>query len=205
MKGLSPPQIPLVNEYFDVMVTLAANPGNFTVQPYKDTEQLHEMMRDMQMQYNEQRYPHPAVDNVKEGRLYAALHHDGLWYRVCVSNVINDNMVSVYFCDYGDVSVMSLEMLQALTDQFKELPYQAIKAKLAGIRPKHSDWSVEDCLIFQELVVNREFVSIVMEKGPDILNPTSMTVGLRLIDTSQEEDVWIDELLVNQERAVKIT
>jgi tudor domain-containing protein 1/4/6/7 len=41
-------------------------------------------------------------------------------------------MVSVYFCDYGDVSVMSLEKLQPLTDQFKELPYQAIKAKLAG-------------------------------------------------------------------------
>jgi tudor domain-containing protein 1/4/6/7 len=52
--------------------------------------------------------------------------------RVCVSNVINDNMVSVYFCDYGDVSVMPLEKLQPLTDQFKELPYQAIKAKLAG-------------------------------------------------------------------------
>jgi tudor domain-containing protein 1/4/6/7 len=41
-------------------------------------------------------------------------------------------MVSVYFCDYGDVSIMPLEVLQPLADQFKELPYQAIKAKLAG-------------------------------------------------------------------------
>jgi tudor domain-containing protein 1/4/6/7 len=41
-------------------------------------------------------------------------------------------MVSVYFCDYGDVSVLPLDKLQPLTDQFKELPYQAIKAKLAG-------------------------------------------------------------------------
>lgn len=53
-------------------------------------------------------------------------------YSVCVSNVINDNMVSVYFCDYGDVSVLPLDKLQPLIDQFKELPYQAIKAKLAG-------------------------------------------------------------------------
>ena len=45
---------------------------------------------------------------------------------------MNDNMVSVYFCDYGDVSVLPLEKLQPLTDQFKELPYQGIKAKLAG-------------------------------------------------------------------------
>jgi len=56
-------------------------------------------------------------------------------YSVCVSNVINDNMVSVYFCDYGDVSVLPLEKLQPLIDQFKELPYQAIKAKLAGECP----------------------------------------------------------------------
>ena len=53
-------------------------------------------------------------------------------YSVCVSNVINDNMVSVYFCDYGDVSVLPLDKLQPLIDQFKGLPYQAIKAKLAG-------------------------------------------------------------------------
>jgi tudor domain-containing protein 1/4/6/7 len=49
-----------------------------------------------------------------------------------VTNVISENVVSVYFCDYGDVSVLPLDKLQPLTDQFKELPYQAIKAKLAG-------------------------------------------------------------------------
>jgi hypothetical protein len=59
--------------------------------------------------------------------------------------------------------------------------------------------------MFQELVVEREFVSIVKETGPDLLNPTSMIVGLKLIDTSKEEDVCIDELLVSQERAVETT
>jgi hypothetical protein len=51
------------------------------VQPFKDSEQLHQMMRDMQVQYNQQRYEHPSVDKIKEGRLYAVLHHDGHWYR----------------------------------------------------------------------------------------------------------------------------
>jgi len=131
-KSLCPPQIPAVGDYFDVHVTMAANPGNFTVQPYKDLLRLEEMMESMQAEYKQQKYPHPPLDSVKEGELYAALHHDGNWYRVCVSNVINDNMVSVYFCDYGDVSVLPLDKLQPLIDQFKELPYQAIKAKLAG-------------------------------------------------------------------------
>jgi len=30
-KSLCPPQIPAVGDYFDVHVTMAANPGNFTV------------------------------------------------------------------------------------------------------------------------------------------------------------------------------
>jgi tudor domain-containing protein 1/4/6/7 len=59
--------------------------------------------------------------------------------------------------------------------------------------------------MFQELVVEREFVSVVMETGPDLLNPTSLIIGLRLIDTSKSEDVYIDELLVSQGRAVQIT
>jgi hypothetical protein len=59
--------------------------------------------------------------------------------------------------------------------------------------------------MFQELVVEREFVSIIMEMGPDLLNPTSLIIGLRLIDTSKNQDVYIDELLVSQGRAVQIT
>lgn len=65
-----------------------------------------------------------------------------------------------------------------------------------------NDWSVEDCLMFQELVVEREFVSVIMETSPDLLNPTDMVIGLKLIDTSGEDDVYIDELLISQEIAV---
>jgi hypothetical protein len=49
-------------------------------------DRLEEMMKDMQTQYKQLRYPHPTVDNIKEGRLYAALHHDGLWYRYVVTS-----------------------------------------------------------------------------------------------------------------------
>jgi hypothetical protein len=56
--------------------------------------------------------------------------------------------------------------------------------------------------MFQELVVEREFVSVIMETSPDLLNPTDMVIGLKLIDTSGEDDVYIDELLISQEIAV---
>ena len=56
--------------------------------------------------------------------------------------------------------------------------------------------------MFQELVVERDFVSIVVEKGPDLLNPASVILGLRLVDTSGVEDIYVGELLVSQDRAV---
>jgi tudor domain-containing protein 1/4/6/7 len=76
---------------------------------------------------------------------------------------------------------------------------------LSGVQPKHSDWSVEDCLMFQERVVDHQFVSVIMETGPDLLNPSDVVIGLKLIDTSGEKDEYIDELLVSQERAVMTT
>jgi hypothetical protein len=42
---------------------------------------LEEMMANMQTEYKQQKYPHPPLDSVKEGELYAALHNDGNWYR----------------------------------------------------------------------------------------------------------------------------
>jgi hypothetical protein len=74
---------------------------------------------------------------------------------------------------------------------------------LTGIRPKHSDWCVEDCVRFQELVCNHQFVSRVEETGPDLINPSDTVLGLRLIDTSNDQyDVDIGELLVKEQRAM---
>ncbi|KAF4518847.1 hypothetical protein B566_EDAN006698 [Ephemera danica] len=74
---------------------------------------------------------------------------------------------------------------------------------LKGIRPKYSDWSVEDCMRFQKLVCNHQFVSIVEETGPDLINPSDTVLGLRLIDTSNDQfDVDISELLVKESRAM---
>lgn len=41
-------------------------------------------MVDMQIQYMQQKYSHPMPDSIHEGGLYAALHHDGYWYRYVV-------------------------------------------------------------------------------------------------------------------------
>ncbi|XP_076172297.1 tudor domain-containing protein 7 tapas isoform X2 [Ptiloglossa arizonensis] len=201
VKSLKPPKISGIGEYFDVHVTMAAHPGNFTVQPFRDKLSLEIMMIQLQEACQSFKGSAPTSDTVREGKLYAAKHIDGHWYRVCISSIIKENMVSVYFCDFGDVSVLPLDKLQPLKSQFLELPYQAIKARLAGIQPINVDWSVEDSLRFQELVVEKNFVSIVVESQPDGLSPADTILGLKLIDVNTTEDIYIDRLLVEEGRA----
>lgn len=49
-----------------------------------------------------------------------------------VTNIISENEVSIYFCDFGDVTIVSRSSLQPLKSDFMKLPYQAVKAKLIG-------------------------------------------------------------------------
>ncbi|XP_078039259.1 tudor domain-containing protein 7A-like [Augochlora pura] len=202
VRSLKPPKISALGEYFDVHVTMAAHPGNFTVQPFEDKKSLENMMIELQEACRMYKGPIPTSETVRQGKLYAAEHIDGHWYRVCISSIIKEKMVSVYFCDFGDVSVLPLHKLQPLKSQFLELPYQAIKARLAGIRPINVDWSVEDSLRFQELVVEKNFVSVVVESKADGLSPADTVLGLKLINVSTDKDIHIDQLLVNEGRAV---
>ncbi|XP_049858624.1 tudor domain-containing protein 7-like isoform X1 [Schistocerca gregaria] len=202
--GIPPPLIPKVNTVFDIHVTMASNPSNFMVQAYENLAALDEMMDKLQERYNEIGGG-SVPQSIVEGEFYAVLHSDQLWYRGKVISVMSDSVISVYFCDYGDVSVLSREKFRLLADEFKTLPHQAIKAKLCAVKPIHGDWSVEDCLLFQSLVVEKQFPSLVLDTGPDIVNPHDTVLGLKLIDTSGEKDFCIDDLLVNQNRAVLVS
>lgn len=42
------------------------------------------------------------------------------------------------------------------------------------------------------------------EKGPDVLNPNVTVLGLQLIDTNTDEDIFISQVLIQEKRAVLI-
>ncbi|XP_036140516.1 tudor domain-containing protein 7 isoform X2 [Monomorium pharaonis] len=196
---LNPPVISDIGQYFDVHVALVAHPGHFIVQPLNDADELKAMMIDLQDCYETN--DNPPLEYVSEGKLYAGKLQNE-WYRVYVTNIINDNDVSVYFCDYGDVTIISRTNLQPLKSKFLKLPYQAVKAKLVGIEPINVDWTVTDCVKFKELVLEKNFVSVIIESMFDDLSPVNGTMlGLRLIDVSTDKDIYIDKLLVDERRA----
>ncbi|XP_029161263.1 tudor domain-containing protein 7 [Nylanderia fulva] len=196
---LNPPTISDIGDYFDVHVTLAAHPGHFIVQPLKDASELKAMMLKLQEYCN--KYDGSSLETIGEGKLYAGKFQEE-WYRVYVTNIISDHEVSVYFCDFGDVTIVTRSSLQPLRSDFLKLPYQAVKAKLVGIEAMNGDWTVNDCVKFKDLVLDKDFVSVVAESMFDQLSPANGTVlGLRLIDVSTERDIYIDRLLVEEKRA----
>ncbi|XP_020295930.1 tudor domain-containing protein 7 isoform X2 [Pseudomyrmex gracilis] len=197
--NLQPPTISDIRKYFDVHVILVAHPGHFIVQPLNDASHLEAMIINLQKSCNS--YNGPPAESVGKGKLYAGKFKDQ-WRRVYVTNIISDNEVSVYFCDFGDVTILPRDSLQPLKSEFLKLPYQAIKAKLVGIEPINSDWSVEDSLRFKDLVLNKNFVSVVVESSSDHYSPANgVVLGLQLIDVNTPEDIYIDRLLVEEKRA----
>ncbi|VVC87495.1 unnamed protein product [Leptidea sinapis] len=61
--------------------------------------------------------------------------------------------------------------------------------------------TIEDCLRFQEICVDHEFVGVCKEVGKNPLNPKEPMLTLDLIDTSTSEDVYLNKQLVDEGRA----
>lgn len=73
----------------------------------------------------------------------------------------------------------------------------------SGILPIHTDWAVEDCLRFQELVVNKQLECFVIsvENCENVINSI---LSVKLVDSTSGTDVDIAEILCSEERAVYI-
>ncbi|XP_045448202.1 tudor domain-containing protein 7 [Melitaea cinxia] len=202
--ALPPPALPAPGEYYDVYVAMAANPWNFVVQPISTRHTLQTMMAKLQDECP--KIPESeAPTKPTAGELYTAYYDkDDSWYRVVVASAVSAEMVSVYFCDFGDLALLAARALRpvpAAAPLARSLPPQAVKARLHDVKPLHQDWTVEDCIRFQDLCVEQEFVSVCKEVGKDPLNPTEPLLTLDLIDTSTDEDIYINKQLVTEERA----
>ncbi|RWS09472.1 tudor domain-containing protein 7-like isoform X2 [Dinothrombium tinctorium] len=199
----------LDNDFFDVYVSLAATPSNFTVQTYESTlkdSQFQKLMEDMFNFYeqDENRIElHP--DLIKPGQFICVKWlEDQYWYRVRVETICSrDPFIIVgYFVDYGDMHNIELKNVQPLFTQFRRLPMQALKASLADVTPRNDDWEVVACLEFSTLVKDKAFVAtvknIVQIDGKPVLQ-------LTLCDTTGDRDTFIHDILVERGYAKYIT
>merc|ERR1711874_469252 len=141
------------------------------------------------------------VDIITQNCFYAVKQNE-FWYRGKVTSILDDNLVSVRFVDYGDMTIVSRDDIRPLHDMFQKLPYQAVKARLGGVVPKSGKWTDDDVLLFSQRVMGQHLVSRVggVREGPE--GDITLEI-LNLVDTTHpEEDSNIVQELVDMGRAV---
>lgn len=202
---LQSPPLPEKGTYFEVCIPFAVNPYNFFIQPLSSKPQLDQMMEDIQNQYRNTRYSNLKCEDILPGNIYASKHNDGFWYRTSVIKVIHSGSVSVFFCDFGYYQTVPVKQLIPLDDKFLRLPHQALKAKLADVKPIQSKWTMEGCDEFKKLIEKKEFIALFIDIEKDILYQSDSIVKVLLVDTSTDVDIHIGKELVKRGIAVEET
>ena len=128
-------QIKVLGEHRVIPVHVE-NPHHFYVQ-YAEPENL-KTLNDYASFLNDAKavpYNDPVVNDT-----CCALFTDGIWYRARIVSV-SDSSCEVFFCDYGNTSVVAKEDLRATPDDVKALPGQAMRIKLKSVEPIGKIWT----------------------------------------------------------------
>lgn len=102
---------------------------------------LDNLISEMTEYYNkeENRELH-ALKKVTSGQMVAAkFSYDNKWYRAEVINVVEDSQYEVFFVDYGDLEVLSIDNVFELRTDMLSLRLQAVECSLANTKPRESD------------------------------------------------------------------
>uniref|UniRef100_A0A8B9BPA1 Tudor domain containing 7 n=1 Tax=Anser brachyrhynchus TaxID=132585 RepID=A0A8B9BPA1_9AVES len=186
-----PPPLPLskVGGLMDVYVSVACHPGHFVVQPWKELHNLEALMEEMILYYS---MAEERPVNIEKNKLYAA-KIENHWYRVIIKGILRNGFLSVYELDYGKHELVSIEKVQPLLDKFRKLPFQAIRAQLAGV--KSQQWSEEASIMFRNRVEKKPLVAQIQAIN-ESTNSWDRKIVTYLVDTSlPDTDTWIHDFV----------
>ncbi|KAF6739189.1 Tudor domain-containing protein 7B [Oryzias melastigma] len=182
-------ELPPAGSNLDVYVSVACHPGHFVLQPWRDMYKLVVLMGEMILYYNK---TEEKPLSIEKNQIYVAKVENN-WYRVLVKGVLTNGMVSVYELDYGKHELVSCSHLRPLIKEFKQFPFQAITAQLAGVKPRQ--WSEEASIVFRNHVEKKPLVAQ-LESVQESTHSWDRKLTVFLVDTSQEErDVWMHDIM----------
>ncbi|XP_029912661.1 tudor domain-containing protein 7A isoform X1 [Myripristis murdjan] len=195
---LPPPlDLPQPGQNMDVFVPVACHPGHFVIQPWQDVHKLVVLMGEMILYYNKMESTTTATQ-IQKGEIYAA-KVDKNWHRVLVKGILSNRLVSVYKLDHGKHELVSSTQLRPLIEEFRQLPFQAISAQLAGVGQRQ--WSEEVSMIFREHVENRGLVAqveSVLDSSEGKADLWERRLTVYLVDTNHEDrDIWIHNIMLD--------
>uniref|UniRef100_A0AAY4D2T2 Uncharacterized protein n=1 Tax=Denticeps clupeoides TaxID=299321 RepID=A0AAY4D2T2_9TELE len=183
-------ELPNVGENMDSFVSVACHPGHFVLQPWQDLYKLMVLMGEMILYYNCVEADEPVTP--EHHGLYAAKVASN-WYRVRVNGILTNGLLSVYELDYGKHELVTASQLRPLIREFRQLPFQAIPAQLAGVTQLR--WSEEASMVFRHHVEKKPLVAR-LESVQEAAQPWDRKVTVYLVDTSQENrDFWVHKTM----------
>uniref|UniRef100_A0AAQ5XYP5 Tudor domain-containing protein 7 n=1 Tax=Amphiprion ocellaris TaxID=80972 RepID=A0AAQ5XYP5_AMPOC len=186
-----------LGQNMDVFVPVACHPGYFVLQPWQDLHKLVVLMGEMMLYYNQTGKTN-TVTQIQKREVYAA-KIDKNWHRVQVKAILANGLVSVYELDHGKHELVRSTLIRPLIEEFRQLPFQAIAAQLAGVAQQQ--WSEEASMLFRNHVEKRALVAQVesvhqMSEVKGELWACRLTVYL--VDTTMEDrDLWIHSIMTD--------
>ncbi|XP_077655108.1 tudor domain-containing protein 1 isoform X6 [Urocitellus parryii] len=126
----------------------------------------------------------------------ARFSEDDQWYRASVLAYASEESVLVGYVDYGNFEILSLTRLCPIIPKLLELPMQAIKCVLAGVKPSLGIWTPEAICLMKKIVQNK----MVTVKVVDRLENSSL---VELEDKSLTPSVSVTRALIDAGFAVE--
>ncbi|XP_051939463.1 tudor domain-containing protein 7A [Hippocampus zosterae] len=189
-----PLELPLLGQNMDVYVPAACHPGYFVLQPWQNLHKLVVLMGEMMLHYN--RAVTTTTGQIKKGHIYAAKIGNN-WYRAVVKGILSNGLFSIYELDHGKHELVRSSFLRPLIEEFRQLPFQAIIAQLAGV-PK-CQWSEATSLVFRNHVEKQALVAQIenVQYESDVPEePWEHKLTVYLVDTKvDDKDLWIHTLM----------
>ncbi|KAJ4944103.1 hypothetical protein JOQ06_012649 [Pogonophryne albipinna] len=192
-----PPSLdfPQPGQNMDVFVPVACHPGYFVLQQWQDLHKLVVLMGEMVLYYNQSSKIDSSAPNIEKGGIYAT-KIDKNWHRVQVKGILANGLVSVFELDYGKHELVRSTFLRPLIEEFRQLPFQAITAQLAGATQRQ--WSEEASMLFRNHVEDRALVAQVESVCEVKGELWECRLSVYLVDTTTEErDLWIHSLMAD--------
>ncbi|XP_078124832.1 tudor domain-containing protein 7A [Sander vitreus] len=189
-----PLEFPQPGQNMDVFVPVACHPGYFVLQPWQDLHKLVVLMGEMILYYN-QTLKTNSAPHIQRGEIYAAKIVKN-WHRVQVKGILSNGLVSVFELDYGKHELVRSTLLRPLIEEFRQLPFQAITAQLAGMTQQH--WSEEASMLFRNHVEDRALVALVESVSEVKGEMWERRLTVYLVDTTLEDkDLWIHSIMAD--------
>ncbi|KAM8781754.1 tudor domain-containing protein 1 [Rhynchonycteris naso] len=178
-----------VGEEFFGVVSHIQTPEDFFCQKLQSGHKLAELQASLS-KYCGQVSPrsdfYPAIGDI----CCAQFSEDDQWYRASVLAYASEDSVLVGYVDYGNFEILSLKRLCSITPKLLELPMQAIKCVLAGVKPSLGIWTPEAICLMKKFVQNKMITVKVVEK----LENSSL---VELIDKSVTPNISVTKVLVD--------